>query len=91
MTRYQLAFFIALIGLLLASVIGYAQQTGYDFLITGARIVDGTFLQRRCHHGVAPFLLDALYSDIESMQHGEAIAAERAITDTRANANQPRI
>ena len=42
MTRYQLASFIALIGLLLAGVIGSAQQTSYDVLITGARIVDGT-------------------------------------------------
>ena len=42
MTRYQLASFIALIGSLLASVIGNAQQTSYDFLITRARIVDGT-------------------------------------------------
>jgi len=36
MTRYQLAFFVALIGSLLASVIGNAQQTSYDFLITRA-------------------------------------------------------
>jgi dihydroorotase/N-acyl-D-amino-acid deacylase len=42
MTRYQLASFIALSGLLLASVVGHAQQTSYDFLIAGARIVDGT-------------------------------------------------
>ena len=42
MTRYQLASFIALIGLLLAGVIGSAQQTSYDVLITGASIVDGT-------------------------------------------------
>jgi dihydroorotase/N-acyl-D-amino-acid deacylase len=42
MTRYQLASFIALIGSLLASVIGHAQQTSFDFLITRARIVDGT-------------------------------------------------
>jgi len=42
MTRYQSASFIVLIGLLLASAIGAAQQTSYDFMITGARIVDGT-------------------------------------------------
>lgn len=42
MTRYQLASSIALLGLLFSSVIGHAQQTSYDFLITGARIVDGT-------------------------------------------------
>ena len=42
MTRYQLTSFVALLGLLLASLIGHAQQTSYDFLITGARIVDGT-------------------------------------------------
>jgi hypothetical protein len=33
---------IALIGLLIAGVMGHAQQTAYDFVITGARIVDGT-------------------------------------------------
>jgi dihydroorotase/N-acyl-D-amino-acid deacylase len=42
MTKHQLASSIALIGLLFASVIGHAQQTSYDFVITGARIVDGT-------------------------------------------------
>jgi dihydroorotase/N-acyl-D-amino-acid deacylase len=42
MTRYQLASSIALIGLLFASVSSHAQQTNYDFVITGTRIVDGT-------------------------------------------------
>src|SRR6516165_9790723 len=42
MARYQLASFIVLIGSMLANVIGHAQPTSYDFLITGARIVDGT-------------------------------------------------
>lgn len=42
MTRHRLASLTAFIGLLLAGAIGYAQQTSYDFLITGARIVDGT-------------------------------------------------
>ncbi len=34
--------FIALMGLLFASLAGGAQPTNYDFVITGARIVDGT-------------------------------------------------
>jgi len=42
MTKHQLSSSIALIGLLFASVMGRAQQTSYDFVIAGARIVDGT-------------------------------------------------
>ncbi len=42
MTKHQLSSSIALIGVLFASVAGRAQQTNYDFVITGARIVDGT-------------------------------------------------
>jgi dihydroorotase/N-acyl-D-amino-acid deacylase len=42
MTKHQLSSLIALIGLLIAGVVGHAQQTAYDFVITGARIVDGT-------------------------------------------------
>jgi len=42
MTKHQLSSSIALIGLLFASVTGRAQQTSYDFVIAGARIVDGT-------------------------------------------------
>lgn len=42
MTRYQLASSVALIGFLFANGIGHAQKTSYDFVITGARIVDGT-------------------------------------------------
>lgn len=42
MTKHQLPSSIALIGLLFASVMGRAQQTSYDFVITGARVVDGT-------------------------------------------------
>ena len=42
MTKHPLSFPIALIGLLFTGVIGRAQQTSYDFVITGARIVDGT-------------------------------------------------
>lgn len=42
MTRYQLTTFTVFLGLLLASVVGNTQQPSYDFLITGARIVDGT-------------------------------------------------
>src|ERR1017187_501591 len=42
MTKHQLSSSIALIGLLFASVMGRAQQTSYDFVITGARVVDGT-------------------------------------------------
>jgi N-acyl-D-aspartate/D-glutamate deacylase len=41
-TKHQLTSSIAVIGLLLASVAGGAQQVNYDFVITGARIVDGT-------------------------------------------------
>jgi len=42
MTRHQLYSSIALIGLLFASLTGRTQQTSYDFVIAGARIVDGT-------------------------------------------------
>ena len=40
--KRQLSFFIALIALSLAPAIGHAQQPNYDFVISGARIVDGT-------------------------------------------------
>ena len=39
--KSRLAFFVILASMLLLSV-SYAQQTTYDFVITGARIVDGT-------------------------------------------------
>ena len=42
MTKHQLSSAIALIGLLFTGVTGRAQRTSYDFMITGARIVDGT-------------------------------------------------
>jgi N-acyl-D-amino-acid deacylase len=42
MTKNQLFFPVALMGLLLATVTSHAQQTNYDFVITGAHVVDGT-------------------------------------------------
>src|SRR5208283_293725 len=42
MTKHQVFSSIALLGLLFAGVMGRAQQTSYDFVITGARVVDGT-------------------------------------------------
>jgi N-acyl-D-amino-acid deacylase len=41
-TKHPLSFFIALLGLLFTSVTGRAQTANYDFVISGARIVDGT-------------------------------------------------
>ncbi len=44
MTKLRLSFFIfiALLGWFFAAVTVSAQQSGYDYVITGARIVDGT-------------------------------------------------
>src|SRR5580658_6369862 len=42
MTKHQLSSSIAFIALLFTGVTGRAQRTSYDFMITGARIVDGT-------------------------------------------------
>jgi N-acyl-D-amino-acid deacylase len=42
MTKHQLSSSIALVALLFASLTGRAQQSSYDFVIMGARIVDGT-------------------------------------------------
>jgi len=41
-TNRRLSFFITLIALLCVATMSHAQQTSYDFVITGARIVDGT-------------------------------------------------
>jgi hypothetical protein len=40
--RRQPSFSIVVMMLLLAAVLGRAQQPKYDFIIQGARIVDGT-------------------------------------------------
>jgi N-acyl-D-amino-acid deacylase len=41
-TKHPLSFFVVLLGLLFASGTGRAQTANFDFVITGARIVDGT-------------------------------------------------
>src|SRR5215469_14989774 len=41
-TKRQLSSFIAVVALICVAAMSRAQQTNYDFVITGARIVDGT-------------------------------------------------
>src|ERR1039458_7000074 len=41
-TNRRLSFFITLLALLCVATMSHAQQTSYEFVITGARIVDGT-------------------------------------------------
>jgi N-acyl-D-amino-acid deacylase len=41
-TKRQLSSFITVVALICAAAMSHAQQVSYDFVITGARIVDGT-------------------------------------------------